>query len=109
MADRQFSSPTPRTSEVPFSMITAVRKWERLALKWRALAERRRAHHLDLYKSGRWKHYYTDEEFLVEMSKAVAMAERWAKIAPLPEEREAAPVRVAASVERQAVDQPYAA
>ena len=69
-------------------MFHAALKWERIALKWRVLAEQRRAHHLDLYKSGRWKHYYTDEEFLAEMRKAVAMAERWSQIAPLPEEHD---------------------
>ncbi len=69
-------------------MLSATLKWERIALKWRDIAERRRDHHLDLYKSGRWQHYYTDEEFLAEMRQAVAIAERWAKIAPLPEERD---------------------
>ena len=91
MADRDFTTPVPRVSEVPFRMLPAARKWERVALKWRNIAEQRRDHHLDLYKSGRWKHYYTDEEFLVEMRQAVAIAERWALIAPRPEEREALP------------------
>jgi uncharacterized repeat protein (TIGR03809 family) len=90
MADREFRTPIPRLAEVPFGMLAATRKWERIALKWRALAEGRRDHHLDLYKSGRWKHYYTDAEFLVEMRQAVTIAERWEAIAPLPEEREAA-------------------
>ena len=89
MAARDFTSPVPRVSEVPSSMLPAARNWERIALKWRNIAEQRRDHHLDLYKSGRWKHYYTDEEFLVEMRQAVAIAERWAKIAPRPGEREA--------------------
>jgi hypothetical protein len=88
MADREFSSPVPRTAEVPLAMFSAAFKWERIALKWRALAEERRDHHLDLYKSGRWKHYYPDEEFLAEMTKAVALAERWSRIAPLPEAQE---------------------
>ena len=88
MAARDFTTPVPRVSEVPFRMLPAARNWERIALKWRNLAEQRRDHHLDLYKSGRWKHYYTDEEFLVEMRQAVAIAERWAKIAPRPGERE---------------------
>jgi uncharacterized repeat protein (TIGR03809 family) len=69
-------------------MLPAARNWERIALKWRNIAERRRDHHLDLYKSGRWKHYYTDEEFLIEMRQAVATADRWAVIAPQPGERE---------------------
>ena len=88
MADLEFTCPTPSPAEVPFRMLPAVRRWERIALKWRNLAEQRRDHHLDLYKSGRWKHYYTDDEFLAEMSAANAIAQRWALIAPLPEERE---------------------
>jgi uncharacterized repeat protein (TIGR03809 family) len=68
-------------------MLQATIKMERVALKWRDLAERRRAHFIDLYRSGRWKHYYTDVEFMAEMRAADALARRWAKIAPTPEER----------------------
>lgn len=89
MAVRDFSTPIPRIAEAPFRMLAPLRKWERVALKWRALAEGRRAHFHDLYRSGRWKHYYTDQEFLAEMRSAIDIAERWAAIAPLPEEREA--------------------
>jgi uncharacterized repeat protein (TIGR03809 family) len=71
-------------------MVKATVKLEAVALKWRALAERRRDHHLDLYKTGRWQHYYTNREFLAELRTAIALAQRWAKIAPRPEEREAA-------------------
>ena len=67
----------------PFAM-------DQAALKWRDLAERRRAHFVDLYKSGRWKHYYTDEQFVVRMREAIAAANRWAEIAPRPEDRLAA-------------------
>jgi uncharacterized repeat protein (TIGR03809 family) len=70
-------------------MRQAVRRWEGIALRWRNLAEQRRDHHLDLYKSGRWHHYYTDEEFIIEMRNAVVIADRWAKIAPWPDERAA--------------------
>ena len=63
-------------------MLQATVQWERIALKWRSLAEQRRDHHFELYQSGRWKHYYTDDEFLTEMRKAVALAERWVEIAP---------------------------
>jgi hypothetical protein len=59
---------------------------DQAALKWRDLAERRRAHFVDLYKSGRWKHYYTDEEFVVCMREAIMIANRWAEIAPRPED-----------------------
>ena len=65
--------------QYPFAMDSAARKW-------RALAERRQAHFVDLYKSGRWKHYYTHEEFVGHLRQAVAVAERWAEIAPRPED-----------------------
>jgi uncharacterized repeat protein (TIGR03809 family) len=55
---------------------------DEVAQKWRALAERRRAHFLELYHSGRWKHYYSEEQFLYRMREAVRLSERWAEIAP---------------------------
>ncbi|AMN41309.1 TIGR03809 family protein [Rhodoplanes sp. Z2-YC6860] len=90
MAHREFECPVPRISGLPQTMVKATVKLEATALKWRALAERRRDHYFDLYKSGRWRHYYTDEKFLAELRAAIALAQRWAKIAPLPEERAAA-------------------
>ena len=57
------------------------------ARKWRDLAERRRAHVVELFESGRWRHYYSDTEFLVEMRKAMAIAQKWAQLAPTAEER----------------------
>ena len=53
-------------------------------LKWRDLAERRRAYFAELYESGRWRRYYRDEEFRARRREAVTIAERWAEIAPRP-------------------------
>jgi hypothetical protein len=96
MTFRESTFPVPDTAEVPSTMLLATVQWERTALKWRNLAEQRRDHHLDLYRSGRWKHYYTEEQFLTEMRKAVALAERWVQIAPSGEER--APAEIGPSV-----------
>jgi uncharacterized repeat protein (TIGR03809 family) len=52
--------------------------------KWRALAERRCAHFLELYESGRWKHYYTEEELLDRTREAVRLSEAWTKLANPP-------------------------
>ena len=73
------------TRQYPFAM-------DSVALKWRNLADRRQAHFVDLYKTGRWKHYYTHEQFVACMRQAIAATERWAQIAPRPEDyrREAA-------------------
>jgi uncharacterized repeat protein (TIGR03809 family) len=59
---------------------------DEVALKWRALAERRRAHFIELYDSGRWKLYFTEEQFIARMREAVRGSERWAVIAPRPED-----------------------
>ena len=40
---------------------------EEVAQKWRALAERRCAYFVELYRSGRWRHYYSEEQFLVRL------------------------------------------
>ena len=55
---------------------------DKVAHKWRRLAERRRAHFVELFHSGRWKHYYTEEHFLQSMREAIRATERWALIAP---------------------------
>ena len=53
------------------------------ARKWRAVAERRCAHFVELYHSGRWKRYYSDEEqFLIRLREAIRASERWAEIGP---------------------------
>ena len=59
---------------------------DKIALKWRALAERRRAHFIDLHDSGRWKHYYEEQQFLICMREAIRQSERWAEIAPRRED-----------------------
>jgi uncharacterized repeat protein (TIGR03809 family) len=91
MTDRELTFPIPDAAEVPTTMLQATVQWESIALKWRNLAEQRRDHHFELYRSGRWQHYYTEEEFLNEMRKAVALAERWVELAPSRQEREAPP------------------
>lgn len=57
------------------------RPFDRLAQKWSDLAERRRAHVIDLYRSGRWKHYYNEREFVRHMGEVIHDAEEWARIA----------------------------
>ena len=61
-----------------------------VARKWLALAERRRAHVVELRDSGRWKHYYTAGELVDAMREAVQPRDEWARIAGLaPQEGEA--------------------
>jgi uncharacterized repeat protein (TIGR03809 family) len=68
------------------SELQSTKALQDVAHKWRKLAERRRAHLIELYYSGRWKHCYTEEGFLRQMRDAIQAAERWALIAPpIPE------------------------
>jgi uncharacterized repeat protein (TIGR03809 family) len=50
--------------------------------KWRALAEQRHAHFLELYMSGRWSHYYSEQEFIVRMREAIQLLEMWNNLVP---------------------------
>jgi uncharacterized repeat protein (TIGR03809 family) len=54
---------------------------DEVAQKWRALAERRLAHFVELCESGRWRRYYSEEQFLYRMREAIRLSERWAQIA----------------------------
>ena len=63
--------PTPR----------AVRSFDQIVQQWHELADRRREHFAELYRSGRWRHYYTEEQFVARMREVVHAAEAWAQIA----------------------------
>ncbi len=52
-----------------------------IARQWRALAERRRAHFIELYRSGRWRHYFTEQEFLNSVRKIAADLDSWDALA----------------------------
>ena len=48
--------------------------------KWHSLAERRRRHFVELYRSERWKRYYTEEEFRLHMREVIANVEIWEQV-----------------------------
>lgn len=51
-----------------------------IARRWQALAERRRRHLIDLYRSGRWRLYYTEEQLMAHMRDAVRNIEEWSAV-----------------------------
>lgn len=71
----------------PAERLASLRSLDPVALKWRSLIERRRAHFVDLYLSGRWKRYFSEEQFLTNFREAMSMADRWTEIAPKPGDR----------------------
>jgi uncharacterized repeat protein (TIGR03809 family) len=64
----------------------AFRQFAQIARRWRDLVDQRCAHFVELHRSGRWKHYYDEAQFLLLMREALDLAETWARIAPLPQD-----------------------
>ena len=60
------------------------RPFDTIARKWCDLAECRRAYFIELYQSGRWKHYYNDEQFIYRLRDVIQAAEAWAQLAGKP-------------------------
>jgi len=58
--------------------------YDTIARRWLALVERRQQHFIELCHSGRWRHYYTQAEFLAEMRKVLRVRDQWATIAGFP-------------------------
>ena len=81
MSDQQIAHPEVVQPPVTPSL-------QSVALKWRNLIERRRAHFIELYLTGRWKRYYTEEQFLVMFRETMNIADRWTEIAPKPGDAE---------------------
>ena len=52
-----------------------------IARQWHDLAERRLAYFIELYRSGRWTHYYTQERFAVRMRDVIRAVKVWRELA----------------------------
>jgi uncharacterized repeat protein (TIGR03809 family) len=48
--------------------------------KWYALAERRRNHFVELYRSERWRRYYSEDAFRAHMKDVIQNVETWGKV-----------------------------
>src|SRR5215467_13814133 len=48
--------------------------------KWRALAEQRHRHFMELHETGRWKHYYSEHEFLIRLRESVRLLQTWEEL-----------------------------
>jgi len=59
-------------------------RYDGIARRWLALIERRQENFLDLCDTGRWRHYYTEAQFLDEMRKLLRVREQWAALAGVP-------------------------
>jgi uncharacterized repeat protein (TIGR03809 family) len=61
------------------SMATQVspRVPDEIVRAWTVLAERRRDHYEELYRSGRWKLYYSETQFRIRVRQAVELCDMW--------------------------------
>ncbi len=57
---------------------------DKIALKWHDLAQRRLDHYTELYRSGRWSRYYTQDRFAIRMLDVIEAAKRWRDLAGVP-------------------------
>ena len=48
--------------------------------KWHMLAERRRRHYVELYRSERWRRYYSEDAFRAHMKDVIQNVETWGKV-----------------------------
>jgi len=56
-------------------------RFDKIAEKWHALAQRRLAYISELDRSGRWKWYYAEEQFKLRKRDAERAAALWATLA----------------------------
>lgn len=48
--------------------------FDAIARKWCDFAERRQAYYVELYRSGRWKHYYNEEQYALRLRDVIDAA-----------------------------------
>jgi len=48
--------------------------------RWHSLSERRRNHIVELYRSERWRRYYTEDAFRNLMREAIQDSESWGRV-----------------------------
>jgi len=71
-----------------------VPRFDELSRRWLELAERRLAYFSELYRSGRWRRYYTPERFaesVVDVMKAAAIWRELAGKTPTTDENDIRP------------------
>ena len=56
-------------------------RFDKIAEKWHTLAQRRLAHIRELEHSGRWRRFYTEEQFGSCLREAERAATLWARLA----------------------------
>ena len=64
-----------------------VPRLDELSRKWLDLAERRLAYFTALYRCGRWRRYYTAEQFAARVEDVMRAVKAWRGLSGLPPEK----------------------
>ena len=57
-------------------------RYQRALERWRALAEQRLEHMTVLYESGRWRRYFSEEQFIGVIRETRTAVNEWRRIVP---------------------------
>jgi uncharacterized repeat protein (TIGR03809 family) len=60
-------------------------RYQRALERWRVLAEQRLEHMTVLYESGRWRRYFSEEQFIAVIRETRTAVEAWRRIVPQQE------------------------
>ena len=77
---------------------SAFRKFSKTAEKWRDLAEQRREYFRELHRTGRWRLYYSEDEFIARLRDVAGICDRWHEIVEISKAAAAEP---AGAIERR--------
>ena len=66
-----------------------VQRLDELSRRWLDLAERRLAYFTELYRCGRWRRYYTPEQFAKRFEDVMKAVTAWRGLSGAPPERPA--------------------
>ncbi|HEX5213617.1 MAG TPA: TIGR03809 family protein [Pseudolabrys sp.] len=64
-----------------------VPRLDELSRKWLDLAERRLAYFTELYRCGRWRRYYTPEQFAKRVEDVMTAVKAWRGLSGAPPEK----------------------
>lgn len=76
---------------------------DQIAQKWHDLAQRRLDYYTELYRSGRWQLYYTQDRFAIRMLDVISAAKQWRELAgaaPLEQAQQADPLEPISHLEQ---------
>ena len=77
----QTVEPIERPIEPMVPAMDGKTRLNRITNQWRDLAERRLQYYTELYQSGRWQRYYSEEQFAQIMRDVVKAVTTWRKLA----------------------------